>query len=196
MATTNTVTNMKVVLIGDAGVGKTSLLTRLLTGEFVVNYEPTMGVAIREFRQPTTHGEVCFNVYDSAGQEKYDGTSKGYYSPSHFSNADMVVVVYDRANKLSFKSCSNWIEVAKAKSPDALFVLVGNKCDIEECKVSDQTIRLFTSNSSARDLTHCFMSVKSCYKIYKPFSLLVKKRFGGDADLVSTPPVECTGLEA
>lgn len=68
----------KLVLVGDGGVGKTTLVRRHLTGEFEKKYLPTLGVEVHPLFFQTNFGPLKFNVWDTAGQEKFGGLRDGY----------------------------------------------------------------------------------------------------------------------
>lgn len=69
----------KIVVVGPAKVGKTAWLTRLLSGDFVNRYVPTLGVEIHPLDFNTPQGTIRFNVWDCAGNETYKGLGDGYY---------------------------------------------------------------------------------------------------------------------
>jgi len=84
----NEVTNMaqdpdmptfKCVLVGDGGTGKTTFVKRHLTGEFEKKYVATLGVEVHPLVFHTNRGPIRFNVWDTAGQEKFGGLRDGYY---------------------------------------------------------------------------------------------------------------------
>lgn len=68
----------KLVLVGDGGVGKTTFVKRHQTGEFEKKYIATVGAEVHQMPFSTTLGEMRFNVWDTAGQEKYAGLRDGY----------------------------------------------------------------------------------------------------------------------
>ncbi len=68
----------KLVLVGDGGVGKTTFVKRHLTGEFEKKYVATLGVEVHPLQFHTNFGELYFNVWDTAGQEKLAGLRDGY----------------------------------------------------------------------------------------------------------------------
>ena len=68
----------KLVLVGDGGVGKTTFVKRHLTGEFEKKYVATVGAEVHPMDFTTNRGKIVFNVWDTAGQEKYAGLRDGY----------------------------------------------------------------------------------------------------------------------
>jgi len=69
----------KMVLVGDGGTGKTTFVKRHLTGEFEKKYVATLGVEVHPLVFNTSRGKIRFNVWDTAGQEKFGGLRDGYY---------------------------------------------------------------------------------------------------------------------
>jgi GTP-binding nuclear protein Ran len=69
----------KVILAGDERVGKTSLLRKLLTGENLRKYDPTVGVEVHPLSFQTSRGLICLNIWDCAGQFRFAGLRDGYY---------------------------------------------------------------------------------------------------------------------
>ena len=69
----------KCVLLGDGGTGKTTFVKRHLTGEFEKKYVATLGVEVHPLVFHTNRGAIRFNVWDTAGQEKFGGLRDGYY---------------------------------------------------------------------------------------------------------------------
>jgi GTP-binding nuclear protein Ran len=72
------VPTFKLVLVGDGGVGKTTFVKRHLTGEFEKKYVATVGAEVHPMDFTTNRGKIVFNVWDTAGQEKYSGLRDGY----------------------------------------------------------------------------------------------------------------------
>lgn len=109
----------KMVFCGDGGVGKTTMVKRMLTnGPFDPRYTPTLGVEV----YPILHNESSYSVWDCAGQKKFGGLVDGY-----FLGADHVAIVYScNPNTQKNLSLDYWVEIARRASPGAKISLVGN----------------------------------------------------------------------
>lgn len=115
----------KIVLVGDAGVGKTTYVKRLLGDDFKMPYTATFGSKRHLVHFNASYGNVIFNVWDTAGQEKFSGVRENYYK-----NADAAIVMYDVNSLISYKNVQWWCDEIRTVNPDLPIVIVGNKCDI------------------------------------------------------------------
>ena len=118
----------RLCLLGDAGVGKTSLITRFCDDSFKENYNNTIGV---DFRLVTLKYKKIISkihIWDTAGQERFRSMALNYINNSHG-----FAFVYDIADKSSFDSINNWIDLVLDKNKKSVFnFLIGNKCDIDK----------------------------------------------------------------
>lgn len=69
---------VKLILVGDGAVGKTTLVKRHMTGEYEKSYVPTLGAEVYSLKFQTNYGPLLFNTWDTAGQEKLAGLRDGY----------------------------------------------------------------------------------------------------------------------
>jgi len=115
----------KTIVVGDSGVGKSSLLLRFTDNDYHENFCPTIGV---DFRVKTVVHEdksIKLNIWDTAGQEKYQTICYSYYK-----GADGILLVYDVTDEQSFRNVEKWLEQIKEMSlKNPKLILVGNKSD-------------------------------------------------------------------
>ncbi|CAH3042976.1 unnamed protein product [Porites lobata] len=116
----------KVLLLGDAGVGKTSLMWRFSEDVFNKTYISTIGI---DFKLRTIEVEgkrVRLQIWDTAGQERFHAISVSYYR-----SAIGIMLVYDITSRRSFENIAKWLRnIDEHAKEDVIKLLVGNKCDL------------------------------------------------------------------
>ena len=126
------VTRHKIIFVGDAGVGKTTIISRLMDNPFNDVYEPSIGVDFMS-KNIKYHGQsIKLQIWDTAGQEKYKGLI-----PSYVRNSSIVFLVYDVSSKTSFENIPNWLNFIRTIENTSL-VLCGNKIDLENREVKKE----------------------------------------------------------
>lgn len=172
----------KCILLGDGGVGKTTYVKRHISGEFEKKYVPTLGVDVRPLKFNTNYGPICFNVWDTAGQEKFGGLRDGYYI-----QGQCAILMFDVTNRTSYKNVQNWHRDLVRVCENIPIVLVGNKVDIKDRRVKAKNITFHRKKT----LPYYDISAKSNYNFEKPFLWLARKlsgkqdlQFVGDIALV------------
>jgi len=126
------VTRHKIIFVGDAGVGKTTIISRLMDNPFNDEYEPSIGVDFMS-KNIKYHGQnIKLQIWDTAGQEKYKGLI-----PSYVRNSSIVFLVYDISSKTSFENIPNWLNFIRTIENTSL-VLCGNKIDLENREVKEE----------------------------------------------------------
>ena len=117
----------KIIIIGDAAVGKSNILNRYVKNEFSENIKSTVGVelGIKFIKVKGTNTKI--QIWDTAGQERYRAITSSYYKGSHG-----CFIVYDITNEKTFNNVEKWYEhVQREAGQDISIILVGNKCDKE-----------------------------------------------------------------
>ena len=122
----------KIIFIGDAGVGKTTIISRIMDNPFIEEYEPSIGVDFMSKTLKYNGQNVKLQIWDTAGQEKYKGLI-----PSYVRNSSIVFVVYDISGKTSFDNIPKWINFIKSIE-NTTIVLCGNKIDLENREVKEE----------------------------------------------------------
>ncbi|KAF3276600.1 GTP-binding nuclear protein gsp1/Ran [Orbilia oligospora] len=168
MATAATPT-FKLVLVGDGGTGKTTFVKRHLTGEFEKKYIATLGVEVHPLGFSTNFGQIQFDVWDTAGQEKFGGLRDGYYI-----NGQCGIIMFDVTSRITYKNVPNWHRDLVRVCENIPIVLCGNKVDVKERKVKAKTITFHRK----KNLQYYDISAKSNYNFEKPFLWLARKLSG------------------
>ena len=136
----------KIILIGDTGTGKTSIINRYVHKVFETKYMCTIGVDFMMKKVLINGNEVKLQIWDTAGMEKYRQITTSYYR-----GAQGAIVVFDLTSKSSFDSVKKWIDdFCSISCPSAdngkTIIVVGNKNDLHDLRaVSDEEINKFIS---------------------------------------------------
>ncbi|KAK1752401.1 ras family-domain-containing protein [Echria macrotheca] len=169
----------KLVLVGDGGTGKTTFVKRHLTGEFEKKYMATLGVEVHPLGFTTNFGQIQFDVWDTAGQEKFGGLRDGYYI-----NGQCGIIMFDVTSRITYKNVPNWHRDLTRVCENIPIVLCGNKVDVKERKVKAKTITFHRK----KNLQYYDISAKSNYNFEKPFLWLARKLVGNNAlEFVAAP---------
>ncbi|MED6235842.1 hypothetical protein ATANTOWER_001074 [Ataeniobius toweri] len=173
----------RIVLAGDAAVGKSSFLLRLCKNEFKLNSSTTLGV---DFQMKTliVDGEpVLLQLWDTAGQERFRSIAKSY-----FRRADGVLLLYDVNCEKSFLNVREWVDMIEDVSRDDIpIMLVGNKCDLRQDRdncVSTtlgqklaMTYSTLFCETSAKDGSNILEAVLHLARLVKKQAIFEEKRY-------------------
>ena len=121
---------IKIMLLGDSIVGKTSLLRKYIENEFSSNFINTVGFDIQIKFLNINNKKIKLQISDTAGQERYRTISKSFYNAS-----EGFIIVYDITKRESFVNVNNWVEQIKEIAPNySKSIIFGNKCDLTEMR--------------------------------------------------------------
>ena len=162
---------LKLTVLGDSAVGKTSLINKYITDSFTENYSPTLGVNIltKDIRFEENQSEIRLLLWDLAGQEKYELTRKMF-----FQGCAGALLVYDMTQNSTFERISSkWIkDFRQYGRPDGVYILIGNKLDLKESiKVSSEEGRKLSQEINAAEFIET--SAKYGENVEKAFKNLV-----------------------
>ncbi|XP_015431502.1 PREDICTED: ras-related protein Rab-37 [Dufourea novaeangliae] len=116
----------KTILLGDSGVGKTSLLVQFDTGRFQHgNFAATVGIGFTNKVVVVDDTSVKLQIWDTAGQERFRSVTHAYYRDAH-----ALLLLYDVTNKTSYDNIRAWLsEIREHANEDVVIMLLGNKSD-------------------------------------------------------------------
>jgi len=124
----------KLILVGDGGVGKSTFVQRMLKQAFNPRYVATLGVEV--YPIVDYKRKIQYNIWDTAGQEKFGGLRDGYYL-----DADLAIIMYDMTSKLTSRSIERWELDVRKMCPDIPIIIIGNKGNISrKCYVENSII--------------------------------------------------------
>ena len=162
-------TSVKLVLIGDSGVGKTSIVTQYVSGTAPGSVKPPIGAAFVTKEIVVDDQQLELLIWDTAGQEVYRGLAPMYYR-----SALIAIVVYDCTRQQSFDTVSYWIKELKNNVDGNIIILVcGNKVDLEDQKVIDSSVA--QASADANEALFAETSASTGAGIERMFQMAVKK---------------------
>ena len=126
----------KIILIGEGGVGKTSLIKSHISKSFNLDYKPTMGASIqkKEMLIPDKNAHLTINFWDIAGQTLFKGLRKQF-----FQGSDAIMLVYDVTRRDSFDAIEDWYQSVKDHTKKyKTGLLVANKVDLKNRVIMEE----------------------------------------------------------
>lgn len=174
----------KILIIGDAGTGKSSILLRYTDDMFCESYLSTVGVDFK-FKNVEIAGKVLkLQIWDTAGQERYRNITGSYYR-----GALGIALVYDVTNDQSFRSLDRWVKDIEANSSSEsapIVVMIGNKTDA----VSQRVVKFEDAKSLAdsQGMVYIETSAKTSDNVTTVFENLVQQIYTKKILVPSQPP--------
>jgi small GTP-binding protein len=122
--------SIKIVIVGDSGVGKSNILTRYVQDEFNQESKATVGVELSTKTYKINDKYVKVHLWDTAGQERYKSITAAYYK-----GAKGAMIVYDITKPESFNNVDKWFnEIREYGEKNVSLMCVGNKCDLKHLR--------------------------------------------------------------
>ena len=138
---------IKVILVGDSGVGKTNLINTSIGLNFIENNESTNTSSFFNKQFTIKDKKYYINLWDTAGQEKYRNVTKLF-----FKGAEIVILVYDISNLETFNSLEYWYETCEnIIDTEHIYGVIGNKIDLfGQEEVNEEKIKEFSQKKKAK----------------------------------------------
>lgn len=159
----------KIIMAGDAAVGKTSLVRRYIHHTFKENYLITIGVQVSTTEIKIENATIKLIVWDVAGQKSFQTVL-----PLYFKGADASILVFDVTNRNTFNNVENWLKRIRETEPESVVILCGNKTDMSYARV----VKREEAEKKAQELgvlDYIETSAKTGYGVQELFLIAVKR---------------------
>lgn len=173
-------TLLKVIILGDSGVGKTSLMNRYVNKKFSTQYKATIGADFVTKDVVVDDKLVTMQIWDTAGQERFQSLGVAFYR-----GADCCVLVYDVTAPTTFKSLDSWRDEfliqASPRDPENFpFIVIGNKIDQENRAVSSRRAQAWCQ--SKNDIPYFETSAKEAVNVETAFITVARNGLAQESD--------------
>jgi small GTP-binding protein len=173
--------SLKLLTIGESGVGKTCLLLRYTDNKFVKTHSITIGVDYKCKTIKINGKTVTLKIWDTAGQERFRNMTQQYYK-----NADGILLVFDLTDRGTFEKLRDWMtQIQNFVNRDSLaIVLIGNKCEMETKEVTKEEAEKMASEF---DIKYIETSAFTGANVSKAFESLINDvlKITGDSEVKS-----------
>ena len=160
---------VKVVIVGDSGVGKTNIMSKYLKNEFHEDSKATVGVEFGSKQFNIQGHQAKAQIWDTAGQERYKAITSSYYKGDKGA-----FIVYDITRKNTFDSISRWVsDITATADKKITLILIGNKSDLED----QRQVTKEQGEEKAKEFGLAFLetSASSGDNLEKAFSLMINE---------------------
>ena len=161
---------LKIILLGESSVGKTSLLLSYTDNYFPKTHVTTIGVELKEKELIYKDYQIILQIWDTAGQERYRALAKSF-----FKGVQGILFVYDITSRPSFEQINKWIKDAQTHSSDFQSIIIGNKCDLKDRVVSNDELKTI---GDKKNMPVMETSAKERTNVEEAFSKLVELIIG------------------
>ncbi|KAI8091076.1 small GTPase superfamily [Gilbertella persicaria] len=174
---------LKVIILGDSGVGKTSLMNQYVNKKFSGQYKATIGADFLTKEVTLDDKVVTMQIWDTAGQERFQSLGVAFYR-----GADCCVLVYDVNNNKSYESLGQWhdefLVQASPRDPDNFpFVVLGNKIDVDESKRMVSQKRAMAFCQAKGNIPYFETSAKDAINVEQAFQTIAKNALQQETDV-------------
>ncbi|BES98123.1 unnamed protein product [Nesidiocoris tenuis] len=171
---------LKVIILGDSGVGKTSLMNQYVNKKFSYQYKATIGADFLTKEVMVDDRVVTMQIWDTAGQERFQSLGVAFYR-----GADCCVLVFDVAAPNTFKSLDSWrdeflIQACPRDPENFPFVVLGNKVDLENRAVSVKRAQQWCQ--AKNNIPYYETSAKEAINVEQAFQTIAKNALAQETD--------------
>ena len=163
---------LKLLLLGDSSVGKTSILLKYISNKFDESSISTVGVDYMDKIIDYNKFKIKLQIWDTSGEEKFRTITKNFYR-----NADGLLVVFDLTKKESYDHIRSWINEAKENNDKLKTILIGNKLDLKDERIV--AIDVAKQFAEKNNLKYIETSAKDGTNINESFQAIIDLLFDG-----------------
>lgn len=174
---------LKVIILGDSGVGKTSLMNQYVNKKFTKQYKATIGADFLTKEVNIDDKLVTMQIWDTAGQERFQSLGVAFYR-----GADACVLVYDICDSKSFESLESWMDEflvqAAPRDPENFpFIVVGNKADLaaQRRQVSEGKLKQYCAGKGSNGIPSFECSAKEAENVDAAFQCVAREALKQEA---------------
>ncbi|XP_027002309.1 ras-related protein rab7 [Tachysurus fulvidraco] len=172
---------LKVIILGDSGVGKTSLMNQYVNKKFSNQYKATIGADFLTKEVMVEDRLVTLQIWDTAGQERFQSLGVAFYR-----GADCCVLVFDVTAHGTFKTLDSWRDEfliqAGPRDPDNFpFLVLGNKIDLENRQVTTKRAQAWCQ--SKNNIPYFETSAKEAINVEQAFQTIARNALKQETDL-------------
>ncbi|CAF4297236.1 unnamed protein product [Rotaria socialis] len=176
---------LKVIILGDSGVGKTSLMGQFVSHKFSNQYKATIGADFLTKEVQIDDRLVTMQIWDTAGQERFQSLGVAFYR-----GADCCILVYDVTSPTSFRSLDSWrdeflIQAGPRDPENFPFVVIGNKTDLDNRMVTARKAQSWCSEKT--NIPHFETSAKDGVNVEKAFETVARNALVREKENDITP---------
>lgn len=137
--------SLKILLVGDSSVGKTTLLLKYVEGQFSESHITTIGVEYKDKEIIINNRKVNLQIWDTSGQERYRSITKNFYR-----NADGILFIFDVTNEDSFNHLKDWLTNSEECEKEFKKIIVGNKIDLENRLIKKERMEHYAEKENIK----------------------------------------------
>lgn len=164
----------RLLLIGDSGVGKSSILNRFSDDVFNINYSSTIGVDFRSKNIKIDDQHISIEMWDSTGHKRFRDITRSFYKKTN-----CVIVIFDLSFRESFENIKIWFDEIERMAPEnSIKILVGNKSDLDR-EISIDEVNEFVNKLNIKYIE---TSAKDNINIQELISLTIKELLNNKLD--------------
>ena len=171
---------LKIVILGEGRVGKTSILSKYFSKKFDEGQKSTINPSFYELNKDYQGKKVNFKIWDTAGQEQFNAINTMYYQ-----NAVGALLVYDVTISETFERVKDWVHTLQEMvGKDITFVIAGNKFDLSDKNMIEKNNEKVDNYCAQQKCKHFYTSAKTGFNLNDAFDSLInsvlKKVMGGN----------------